>query len=411
MAKSKKFICLLMACGFCALCALPAAALTVSSSAFGGTPSWYYLDNTSSNSAQHRYRSYGTSQLLDTQVQGNNVVLRVDRSFNLEEVRSLDNFVQIDLYFTVAAAAPPIPEKLHDTSPISKAVWGNRFLSASTAGNGPLQSYYEGLKTISRSYTATNNSISVSYLVSKEDFIDHIFSQGNYNNISFMFHIYGAYVSLLNSSNVLQFFVIRCNATDDLEVDDETLAYVNLISSQINEGLISVAEGQAAIESAISAQSSQSHADSQATQKKLDEMADQQHQDAEELKEELANQFEQNREDEKRENEEALKSAQENASGSDDLSVSGAENGLKSVFSALSYTGTDFSFTFPAANNVPYFGTLWNSQEIPLKFYIDNLPSVYIVVIRFLLWIGGILLFIFFVRKLIKIINMGSGLD
>ena len=81
---------------------------------------------------------------------------------------------------------------------------------------------------------------------------------------------------------------------------------------------------------------------------------------------------------------------------------------LSGLVSALGYTGSDFHFYLPAAQNIPYIGSLWNRQEVPIKQYIDMLPTGLLYIIRFLAWLGLLFSVVRMIRKLIQDINGGG---
>lgn len=79
--------------------------------------------------------------------------------------------------------------------------------------------------------------------------------------------------------------------------------------------------------------------------------------------------------------------------------------GLNSLFSGINYTGTYFNFTFPAAHDVPYLGDLWDSETIPLKEWIDNLPPQVLMAARVVFWLGVILSVFWHFQNLLDIIG------
>lgn len=80
-------------------------------------------------------------------------------------------------------------------------------------------------------------------------------------------------------------------------------------------------------------------------------------------------------------------------------------DGFQSLFNAINYTGTDFNFTFPSSGNVPYLGQLWSSKEIPIKYWIDQLPSGILYSVRFVFWIGVLYTTWYHFKKLVDMIG------
>lgn len=110
---------------------------------------------------------------------------------------------------------------------------------------------------------------------------------------------------------------------------------------------------------------------------------------------------------------------QDNASGASDeaqeaassaFNFSGFSSALSGLVSALGYTGTDFHFYLEAADNIPFIGSLWGTQEIPLKTMIDALPQGLLYVLRFLAWLALLFSVVHIIKSLINDIN-GGGED
>lgn len=87
------------------------------------------------------------------------------------------------------------------------------------------------------------------------------------------------------------------------------------------------------------------------------------------------------------------------------FNVDSLKTGLTSLFNSLNYTGTSFSLRFPAAHDVPYLGDLWDSQRIPLKEWIDQLPSTVLYAARFVFIVGFLLSVLWHVKDLINMIG------
>lgn len=90
------------------------------------------------------------------------------------------------------------------------------------------------------------------------------------------------------------------------------------------------------------------------------------------------------------------------------LGLTDYASALNSLASSMVYQGTDFSFTFPAAENVPYLGNLWGSFPIPLKQWIDSIPPTYITIIRFLAWLSLLFSVVHLIRTVIDDFNGGE---
>lgn len=82
------------------------------------------------------------------------------------------------------------------------------------------------------------------------------------------------------------------------------------------------------------------------------------------------------------------------------------------IYSNLSYSGTDFQFMLPTAT-IPFPDayhplTLWSQQEIPFKYYIDNLPHVYRVIVGWLVIAGGAIAVSFYVLHEVRSLFIGN---
>lgn len=87
------------------------------------------------------------------------------------------------------------------------------------------------------------------------------------------------------------------------------------------------------------------------------------------------------------------------------FSADGFNGGFSGLISAISYTGTNFSFNFPALD-IPYFSNLKTpSQEIPLKYWIDQIPPVFLYALRMLAWIGLVFTIIHWIKKFIALFD------
>lgn len=105
-------------------------------------------------------------------------------------------------------------------------------------------------------------------------------------------------------------------------------------------------------------------------------------------------------------NEEALQGALDDANTDDLLLADKFGSGLVSLYNALTYSGTSFSIKLPASGTVPFLNTeLWSETEIPIKDYIDNVPSAVWVVVNFILWLCVAFSIIHLVHKIIDWIN------
>lgn len=83
-----------------------------------------------------------------------------------------------------------------------------------------------------------------------------------------------------------------------------------------------------------------------------------------------------------------------------------------SLYNGLTYTGTDFNFTFPSSGVVPGFGMqLWDQQDIPLKYYIDQIPEPIIIIVRAVFWIFVAICVIRLMYKVLGFINGHKGDD
>ena len=102
------------------------------------------------------------------------------------------------------------------------------------------------------------------------------------------------------------------------------------------------------------------------------------------------------------ESEEALNNA---------LSIDDFKESMTSLFSFLSYSGTDSILTFPASGDVPYVGYLWDSHEINLTEWFSNLPPVVLICVRFLFVSGCVFLIVHDLQSLIKFFSVGDDGD
>lgn len=111
-------------------------------------------------------------------------------------------------------------------------------------------------------------------------------------------------------------------------------------------------------------------------------------------------------------NEEALQGALDDANTDDLLLSEKFGGGLVNLYNALTYSGTTFSIKLPASGTVPFLNTdLWSETEIPIKEYIDKVPSAVWVVVNFILWFVVAFSIIHLVHKIIDWINGHSFKD
>lgn len=83
-----------------------------------------------------------------------------------------------------------------------------------------------------------------------------------------------------------------------------------------------------------------------------------------------------------------------------------------SLYTGLTYTGTDFNFKFPSSGVVPGFDMqLWQEQDIPLKYYIDQIPQPILIIIRAVFWIFVAICVIRMMYKVLGFINGHKGDD
>lgn len=117
----------------------------------------------------------------------------------------------------------------------------------------------------------------------------------------------------------------------------------------------------------------------------------------------------QDREEEK--NQQAVGDALENGEAAESVfDLSSFADSFGDLFDGLNYQGTSFSFKFPASGTVPYLNMqLWTEQEIPFKYWIDQIPAAYMTIVRFVAWFALALAFVGQIRKLIADINGGGG--
>ena len=117
----------------------------------------------------------------------------------------------------------------------------------------------------------------------------------------------------------------------------------------------------------------------------------------------------QDREEQK--NQQAVGDALENGEAADSVfDLSSFADSFGDLFDGLNYQGTSFSFKFPASGTVPYLNMqLWTEQEIPFKYWIDQIPAAYMTIVRFVAWFALALAFVGQIRKLIADINGGGG--
>lgn len=194
---------------------------------------------------------------------------------------------------------------------------------------------------------------------------------------------------------------------------DQTI-YQELVLSQfedIKKGLDKNNQSLQNVENAVEAGNRQSHQDAEDLKNNLDtidksviEGNQQAHQDAEALQNKLEDMQNQEKEEATKngdasEGDAAIKSA---------LSIDQFKSSVDTLFSALSYTGTDSSWTLPASGNIPYVGELWEEKQIDFTFWINALPSSIKYVINFIFVIGCVYLIIFDIKSLIKIFNKGD---
>lgn len=108
--------------------------------------------------------------------------------------------------------------------------------------------------------------------------------------------------------------------------------------------------------------------------------------------------------------ESALEGALDNADTSG-LSLTETFGGsLTNLYNAITYTGTAFDIKLPSSGTVPLLNTqLWEDTTIPIKEYIDKVPSIVWVVINFLLWFMVVRAVIKLVHKIIDLIGGGSN--
>lgn len=78
---------------------------------------------------------------------------------------------------------------------------------------------------------------------------------------------------------------------------------------------------------------------------------------------------------------------------------------VNSLFNAISYTGTNFQFKIPAAENIPYIGDLWEEHVIPLQEWMDKIPIAIKVSFRFLFWVSVLYATFAGFKSLAKMIN------
>ncbi len=85
------------------------------------------------------------------------------------------------------------------------------------------------------------------------------------------------------------------------------------------------------------------------------------------------------------------------------------QNALYTLYDGLTNTGTSFSFKFPSSGTVPVLNTvLWPEYDIPLKTWIDNIPSAIKISVRFVFWVGVLGTTWFHLRKLFNVFTGGN---
>lgn len=90
------------------------------------------------------------------------------------------------------------------------------------------------------------------------------------------------------------------------------------------------------------------------------------------------------------------------------LNIDGFKESMSNLYNALTYSGTDSIWTFPAAHNIPFIGDLWDEQQINMTYWIDNMPVAILYVIRFLFVFGVVWLIIAEIKGLLKFFTKGD---
>lgn len=90
------------------------------------------------------------------------------------------------------------------------------------------------------------------------------------------------------------------------------------------------------------------------------------------------------------------------------FNIPGISNAFNNLYNALTSTSTSFSFKFPAAHDVPYLGDLWDEQDIPLRDWIDRLPSLVLSSARLVFWVACLFTVFYHVRALLRMLQGGD---
>lgn len=92
------------------------------------------------------------------------------------------------------------------------------------------------------------------------------------------------------------------------------------------------------------------------------------------------------------------------------FSIGNLADSLSSLYNGVTYTGDDFTFSLPASGVIPFLGVeLWGEKEIPLKMYIDMIPTPILIVCRFAFWFFVARVIIKFIYKILDLVNGHGG--
>lgn len=192
------------------------------------------------------------------------------------------DYVQLDFYFSIGAATS-IPSAVNnDGGPFKNLQFSNQWISNSTGNNGPYISYFSNASYITSNFQHSGTTYQYSFLFNKDRITSSIFTVNGVSKICFLYSVDPRVISALSSTNVLMFTNVRVVATDELDIDQSTLLEIQHISEQIDAGVLSLTQGQTAIQNKIQAASDlahsdalQAHQDAQALDSSIGDAADQ----------------------------------------------------------------------------------------------------------------------------------------
>lgn len=264
--------------------------------------------------------------------------------------------------------------------------------------------------TLSRSYTISrdSNNNNVTFNI--------VFRTGS-NVSAENFYYFSPLIGLVNPNSSVRYYDLTLNSgtgTYDLDgsvYQEKVLGQLTDLKNDVNSGFNQTHEDLQGVQGSIEAGQHQQHQDAEDLKNNLNSIDQsviagnqQAHEDSQALQNKLEQMQQQEKEEatnngDSEEGQEAIKSA---------LSIDDFKDSVSSLFSALSYTGTDSSWTFPDSGDIPFIGHLWSSQTIDFSYWISVLPFPLKSAVNFVFVFGCVFVIIYDIKSLIKIFNKGD---